>query len=86
MAAIIVPAWPMPIQKTKLVMSHAQLAELFSPQTPTPVRIRYRMPRPANPATEAAIDVAMYHHIGVGFSMAEAMRSPTQTASRLLVT
>jgi hypothetical protein len=40
MAAIIVPAWPMPIQKTKLVMSHAQLAELFSPQTPTPVVMR----------------------------------------------
>ncbi len=40
MAAIIVPAWPMPIQKTKLVMSHAQLAARFSPQTPTPVVMR----------------------------------------------
>jgi hypothetical protein len=76
----------MPIQKTKLVMSQAQLAELFSPQTPTPVRIRYRMPMPASPATLAAMPVAMYHQSGVGFSMAEAMRSPTQVASRLFVT
>ena len=40
MAEISVPAWPMPIQNTKLVMSHAHATGVFSPQTPTPVRIR----------------------------------------------
>jgi hypothetical protein len=31
MAEISVPAWPMPIQKTKLTMSHAQLTGLVAP-------------------------------------------------------
>ena len=38
MAEISVPAWPMPIQKTKLVMSNAQPTGLLLPQTPMPVR------------------------------------------------
>ena len=37
MAEISVPAWPMPIQKTKLVMSKAQPTVRFSPQVPMPV-------------------------------------------------
>src|SRR5438105_15687291 len=41
MAEISVPAWPMPIQNTKLVMSNAQFTGLFDPHTPTPVEIRY---------------------------------------------
>ena len=36
MAEISVPAWPMPIQNTKLTMSQAQLIGLRWPQTPTP--------------------------------------------------
>ena len=36
MAEISVPAWPMPIQNTKLVMSNAQPTVLFSPQMPMP--------------------------------------------------
>jgi hypothetical protein len=39
MAEIKVPAWPIPIQKTKLVMSQAQPTVRFSPQTPTPLEI-----------------------------------------------
>ena len=39
MAEISVPAWPIPIQNTKLVMSNAQPTALFSPHTPTPVAI-----------------------------------------------
>ena len=39
-AEISVPAWPIPIQKTKLVMSQAQSTWLVCPQTPTPVMIR----------------------------------------------
>ena len=40
MAEISVPAWPMPIQKTKLVMSKAQATGMLLPQTPMPVEIR----------------------------------------------
>ena len=36
-AEISVPAWPMPIQNTKFVMSNAHPTVLFKPQTPTPV-------------------------------------------------
>ena len=38
-AEISVPAWPMPTQKTKLVMSKAQPTVRFSPQVPMPVAI-----------------------------------------------
>ena len=40
MAEISVPAWPMPIQNTKFVMSQAQATGVFSPHTPTPVKMR----------------------------------------------
>ena len=40
MAEMSVPAWPMPIQKTKLVMSKAQATGMLLPQTPMPVAIR----------------------------------------------
>ena len=40
MAEMSVPAWPMPIQKTKLVMSKAQNTGLLLPHTPMPVPIR----------------------------------------------
>ncbi len=39
-AEMRVPAWPIPIQNTKLVMSHAQQTGTFSPHTPTPVDTR----------------------------------------------
>ena len=39
MAEMSVPACPMPIQNTKLVMSKAQPTLLFSPQVPMPVAI-----------------------------------------------
>ena len=38
-AEISVPAWPMPIQKTKFVMSNAQPTVRFSPHVPMPVAI-----------------------------------------------
>src|SRR5262245_32561887 len=38
-AEISVPAWPMPIQNTKLVMSNAHPTVLLSPHVPTPVAI-----------------------------------------------
>jgi hypothetical protein len=39
-AEIKVPAWPMPTQKTKLVMSKPQPTVRLSPQTPTPLEKR----------------------------------------------
>ena len=39
-AEISVPAWPMPIQNTKLVMSNAQPTVLLSPQMPIPLANR----------------------------------------------
>ena len=36
MAQISVPAWPMPIHQTKLVMSKAQATGMLLPQTPMP--------------------------------------------------
>ncbi len=36
-----VPAWPIPIQNTKLTIANPQLTGLFTPQTPTPVINRY---------------------------------------------
>ena len=38
-AEMSVPAWPMPIQKTKLVMSTAQPTGWFNPQIPIPLYI-----------------------------------------------
>ncbi len=35
-ALMSVPAWPIPIHQTKLVMSHAQYVGEVFPQTPTP--------------------------------------------------
>ena len=40
MAEISVPAWPMPTQNTKLVMSNAQPTLLLSPQMPMPLANR----------------------------------------------
>ena len=38
-AEISVPAWPIPIQKTKLVMSKAQPTDGLSPQVPMPTSV-----------------------------------------------
>ena len=40
MADMRVPAWPIPIQNTKLVMSQAQSTWLLRPQAPMPVMTR----------------------------------------------
>ena len=38
-AEISVPAWPMPIQNTKFVISNAHPTVLFNPQVPIPVTV-----------------------------------------------
>src|SRR4051795_11194215 len=54
MAEIRVPAWPMPIQKTKLVMSKAQPTVLFKPQVPMPVAISQEAAATPQPRASAA--------------------------------
>ena len=39
-AEISVPAWPMPIHQTKLMMSNPQPTGMLLPQMPTPVSTR----------------------------------------------
>ena len=39
MAEISVPAWPMPIHQTKLMMAQPHMTGWLLPQTPTPVEI-----------------------------------------------
>src|SRR5512141_1512891 len=41
MALISVPAWPMPIHQTKLVMSQAQATGMLFPQTPMPLNVTW---------------------------------------------
>src|ERR1019366_1445749 len=65
MAEMSVPAWPIPIQKTKFTMSQAQLTGLLWPQTPTPVATRYVRPATVNEATKAAAAKHHHHHAGV---------------------
>ena len=46
MAEISVPAWPIPIQKTKFTMGQPHITRLVFPQTPTPVEMRWNSPPP----------------------------------------
>ena len=41
MAEMSVPAWPMPIHQTKLMMSNAQPTGMLLPQTPMPLHSVY---------------------------------------------
>ena len=40
MAEINVPAWPIPIHQTKLMIAQPHMTGWFGPQMPTPVEIR----------------------------------------------
>src|ERR1039457_5557324 len=68
-AEIKVPAWPMPIQNTKLTMSQAQLTGLRWPHTPTPVETRYVRPATVKDAMTQATP-KHHHHQGGVFSSA----------------
>ena len=48
-AEISVPAWPMPTQKTKFVMSHAQPTGTLRPQTPIPSQKSHETATPRRP-------------------------------------
>ncbi len=60
MALIRVPAWPMPIQKTKLVMSQAQPTGLLLPQTPMPVKTVCRNAKTNSPASSPVHEIASH--------------------------
>ena len=64
-----VPAWPMPIQKTKLVMSKAHATGTFEPHTPTPVEIRYVAASTPPVSSDDEIRNAGHHQYGCGFSV-----------------
>jgi hypothetical protein len=53
-AEISVPAWPMPTQNTKFVMSHAQPTGMFRPQTPTPSQTSQGTPTARPPSSSSA--------------------------------
>src|SRR5262245_60832811 len=68
-ADISVPAWPMPIQKTKLVMSNAQATGTLLPHTPTPVEMRYVAARTPPTSRLAVMRNAGHHQDGCGRSV-----------------
>src|SRR3954470_18103278 len=64
-AEISVPAWPMPTQKTKLVMSKAQPTVRLRPQTPMPVRISYEtVATPRTSSDDAAAQGPLQSEVG----------------------
>ena len=85
-AEINVPAWPIPIQKTKLTIAQPQLIGFASPQTPTPVLTSQSRPRPVKDAVINATAMQIHHHAGVFVSTIRQILSVTQLKSRLLVT
>ena len=55
MAEMNVPAWPIPIHQTKLVIPNAQATGMLLPQTPMPVDDRVRDRRRRGPASRAPV-------------------------------
>src|SRR5215471_18925322 len=68
-AEISVPACPMPIQKTKFVMSNAHATGMFEPHTPTPVEIRYVAASTPPIKSDEVMRNAGHHQYGCGFSV-----------------
>src|SRR5689334_18515347 len=81
-AEIRVPAWPMPIQNTKFVMSHAQATGIISPHTPTPVEIRYVTHMAPTQRIRTLGMKAIHHQRGVLPSATPAMWSEIQPIGR----
>ncbi len=65
-AEISVPAWPMPIHQTKLMMSKPQPTGTLMPQMPTPVEEQLRRPRSRKSITiRKEMPKPTYHQRGV---------------------
>src|SRR5437764_284154 len=69
MAEMSVPAWPMPIENTKLVMSNAHATGTLLPQTPTPVDISYGHVRMQQTNRQDVMRNDGHHQSGCGFSV-----------------
>src|SRR6516162_7248805 len=85
-AEIRVPAWPMPIQNTKFVMPQAQPTGMLLPQTPTPVKRRYRMQNVPKAAKEPVMLMVTHHQSGALFSTIPEIRSEIQAIEWLFRT
>ena len=64
MAEMSVPAWPMPTQNTKFTMAQPQPTVLLTPQTPTPVVIRWKSMANSNTVSPLVKAKAMYQARG----------------------
>ena len=82
MAEISVPACPIPIQKTKLVIPQAHPTGMLFPHVPTPVEIRYPMQKSPKVAALPVIVNATHHQRGAGCSTTPEMRSVSQLKLR----
>src|SRR5262249_30475556 len=81
-AEISVPACPIPIQKTKFVIPHAQPTGMLFPHVPTPVEMRYPMQKSPNVAALEVMVNATHHHRGAGCSTTPEIRSVSQLKLR----
>src|SRR5438552_10201484 len=82
MAEISVPACPIPIQKTKLVIPQAHPTGMLFPHVPTPVEIRYPMQKSPKVAMLEVIAKATHHQRGAGCSTTPEIRSVNQLKLR----
>src|SRR6266487_3295873 len=85
-AEMSVPACPIPIQKTKFVMSQAHPTGMLFPQVPTPVEIWYPRQNRPKVATLPVIVKATHHQRGAGCSTTPEIRSVSQLKLRLFKT
>src|SRR5258706_8125053 len=74
-AEISVPAWPIPIQKTKLVMSKAQPTGWFRPQTPIPCQKSQEIENSRRPSIQDEMANSTHHPSGVAPSAGAATAS-----------
>jgi hypothetical protein len=78
-AEIRVPAWPIPIQNTKLTIGQPHITRLVFPQTPTPVETRWNKPPPTPMAAISADGMNSSHQSsGWRFSSTPQIRSVIQ--------
>src|SRR5215210_2011716 len=75
MAEISVPAWPMPTQNTKLVMSQAQPTGTLRPQMPIPSQNSHETATPRRPRSPSEGMNSSHQPIGVGRSTVSATAS-----------
>src|SRR5215216_3862665 len=81
-AEISVPACPIPIQKTKFVISHAHPTGMLFPHVPTPVEIRYPIQKRPKVAILAVTAKHTHHQRGAGCSATPEMRCVSQLKLR----